>query len=85
VEQIGFFTGLGIVIVFVAAAAAARVLAVPSGLAPAPTAETETVPAAETETVPVATDGETTTLPRRLSWRRAAEKEAVVPENQGTS
>ena len=35
VEQIGFFTGLGVVIVFVAAAAAGRVLSVPSGLAPA--------------------------------------------------
>jgi hypothetical protein len=34
VEQIGFFTGLGIVVVFMAAAAVGRITAVPSGLAP---------------------------------------------------
>lgn len=34
VEQIGFFTGLGIVVVFMAAVAIGRITAVPSGLAP---------------------------------------------------
>jgi hypothetical protein len=72
VEQIGFFTGLGIVIVFVAAAAAGRVLAVPSGLAP--------TPAAEAETVPVATGRHATP-----AQRRAAEEEAAAQDNQRIS
>jgi hypothetical protein len=73
VEQIGFFTGLGIVIVFVAAAAAGWVLAVPSGLAP--------TPIAEAETVPVATGGRTAPLPQR----RAAGEEAATQDNQHIS
>jgi len=36
VEQIGFFTGLGIVGVFIAATALGRIVAVPSGLDPSP-------------------------------------------------
>jgi hypothetical protein len=67
-EQIGFFTALGVVIVFVAAAAFGRILSVPAGIRavePAPAAavarETavpgETVPAdtAPAETLPVRT------------------------------
>lgn len=46
-EQIGFFTGLGVVVVFVAAAAFGRILSVPAGVAEEPA---ETVPA-ETEIV----------------------------------
>ena len=92
VEQIGFFTGLGIVIVFVAAAATGRVLAVPSGLAPVTTAEavtvpvaTQTVPAA-TETLPVAPDRKPT-LPRRrpfLPQRRPflPQRRSVLPQRR---
>ncbi len=56
-EQLGFFSGLGVVIVFVAAAAFGRIMSVPAGIR---TVEpvTETVPA---ETVPV----EENPLPRR--------------------
>jgi hypothetical protein len=98
VEQIGFFTGLGIVIVFVAAAAAGRVLAVPSGLAPAPTAapETETIPVTEAATVPVATSGAAADreaplprrlphLPRRLSQRRVTEEQAPAKDSERIS
>jgi hypothetical protein len=52
-EQLGFFTALGVVIVFVAAAALGRILSVPAGIRvvePEPVAD---VPAAET--VPVQT------------------------------
>jgi hypothetical protein len=35
VEQIGIFTGLGVVVVFIAAAAFGRIMSVPAGLAPA--------------------------------------------------
>jgi hypothetical protein len=56
-EQLGFFSALGVVIVFVAAAAFGRIMSVPAGIR---TVEpvTETVPA---DTVPV----EETRLPRR--------------------
>jgi peptidoglycan/LPS O-acetylase OafA/YrhL len=47
-EQIGFFTGLGVVVVFIAAAALGRILALPAETVPVPV---ETVP---TETQPVA-------------------------------
>jgi len=46
-EQIGFFTGLGVVVVFVAAAAFGRILSLPAEAGEAPT---DTIPA-ETETV----------------------------------
>ena len=57
-EQLGFYTALGVVIVFVAGAALGRIASVTSGIAPAVRAETvpaervpaETVPA---ETVPI--------------------------------
>ena len=62
-EQLGFFSALGVVIVFVAAAAFGRILSVPSGIpviAAAPA--TETIPT--DETAPVKT-GRTMTLPFR--------------------
>jgi peptidoglycan/LPS O-acetylase OafA/YrhL len=46
-EQVGFFTGLGVVVVFIAAAAFGRILSLPAETAPAPV---ETVPP---ETQPV--------------------------------
>jgi hypothetical protein len=66
-EQLGFFSALGVVIVFIAGAAFGRILSVPSGIRPAETvpsatsaAETvpaETIPAetARTETIPAGT------------------------------
>jgi hypothetical protein len=72
VEQLGFFAGLGVVIVFVAAAAAGRVLAVPSGLAPALSAEADTVPvAAGRHTAP--------------AQRRAADEETAPQDTSSTS
>ena len=52
VEQLGFFSALGVVIVFIAAAAFGRILSVPAGIRPA-----ETVPSATSaaETVPAET------------------------------
>ncbi len=48
-EQLGFFTALGVVIVFVAAAAFGRILSVASGIRAIETApESETIPAEET-------------------------------------
>ncbi len=62
-EQLGFFTALGVVIVFVAAAAFGRILSVASGVPVIETVPpTETIPAAET--VP-ARSGRTLTLPFR--------------------
>ena len=76
-EQLGFFSALGVVIVFIAGAALGRILSVPSGIreveavppaatAPAQTVTTETVPTetAPTETVPAQTTA-TEALPRR--------------------
>jgi hypothetical protein len=76
-EQLGFFSALGVVIVFIAGAAMGRILSVPSGIreveavppattVPAETARTETVPTetAPTETVPAQTAA-TEALPRR--------------------
>jgi hypothetical protein len=61
-EQLGFFSALGVVIVFVAAAALGRVASVPAGIrtveaAPAATEPAATVPTetARTETVPTET------------------------------
>ena len=62
-EQIGFFTALGLVIVFIAAAAFGRIISVNSGIRVIETAPpAETIPAAET--VP-ARKGLTLTLPFR--------------------
>jgi hypothetical protein len=59
-EELGFFTALGLVIVFVAAAAFGRILSVASGVPVIETVpSTETIPAAETRS------GRTLTLPFR--------------------
>jgi hypothetical protein len=74
-EQLGFYSALGLVIVFIAAAAFGRILSVDSGIRPietAPPAET-TVPAADR--VPART-GPTMTLP----FRRA--RTETVPAGQ---
>jgi hypothetical protein len=76
-EQLGFFTALGVVIVFVAAAALGRISSVPSGIReieelPETTAPADTVPA---DTVPVETvrSEETRPVHTRLLPRRKAE------------
>jgi hypothetical protein len=51
-EQIGFFSALGVVIVFIAAAAFGRIASVPAGIRAVATEPATTVPA---ETVPIAT------------------------------
>jgi hypothetical protein len=62
-EQLGFFSALGVVIVLIAGAAAGRIVAVDSGIRTIETAPaTETIPAAER--VPAKT-GPTLTLPFR--------------------
>ena len=84
-EQLGFYSALGLVIVFIAAAAFGRILSVDSGIRTVetiPAAET-TVPAAETtvpaaERVPART-GPTMTLP----FRRA--RTETVPAGQASS
>jgi len=53
-EQIGFFSGLGVVVVLVAAAAAGRIASVASGIVPVG-AHARTTQAPVTETVPVQT------------------------------
>jgi hypothetical protein len=61
-EQVGFFSALGVVIVFIAGAAFGRILSVPSGIraaetVPSASSAAETVPAetARTETIPAET------------------------------
>jgi hypothetical protein len=84
-EQLGFYSALGLVIVFIAAAAFGRILSVDSGIRTVetiPAAET-TVPAAETtvpaaERVPART-GPTMTLP----FRRA--RTETVPAGQASN
>jgi hypothetical protein len=72
VEQIGFFTGLGIVAVFIAATALGRIVAVPAGLAPSP------APA-------VKNDGATRTDGTLPAQRRAAEGDAVGQDTEHIS
>src|ERR1700730_10324615 len=70
-EQLGFFSALGVVIVFIAGAALGRIVSVPSGIPVIETVPpTETVPAAET--APAKT-GRTMTLPFRRT--RTEDKE----------
>src|SRR5579863_4907276 len=74
-EQLGFFSALGVVIVLIAGAAAGRIVAVDSGIkaietAPTETAPTETVPAAER--VPAKT-GPSLTLPFRRARAETTE------------
>ncbi|MBV9094218.1 MAG: hypothetical protein JO132_10125 [Streptosporangiaceae bacterium] len=54
-EQIGFFTGLGVAVVFIAAAAFGRILSVPAGIAPAAVAPAPAETAEPAETEPVRT------------------------------
>ena len=78
-EQIGFFTALGLVIVFIAAAAFGRIMSVASGIPAIETvAPTETIPAAQT--VPAKT-GLTLTLPFRRARTETAPTEAL-PRSQ---
>ena len=72
-EQIGFFTALGVVIVFVAAAALGRVASVASGIREIEEIREDTVPA---DTVPVQTvrsEEETRPVHTRLLPRRKTE------------
>ena len=72
-EQLGFFFALGVVIVFIAAAAFGRIASVASGIRPIETAPpAETVPVAET--VPAKT-GPTLTLPFRRP--RTEDKQSI--------
>ena len=72
-EQLGFFSALGVVIVFVAAAAFGRIMSVPSGIRAIETeSPAETVPVAET--VPAKT-GPTLTLPFRRA--RTEDKQTI--------
>jgi hypothetical protein len=72
-EELGFFSALGVVIVFIAGAAFGRIMSVASGIRAVETVPpTETMPAAET--VPART-GRTLTLP---FWR--ARTETVVAQ-----
>jgi len=78
-EQLGFFTALGVVVVFVAAAAFGRILSVASGIPVVETAPaTETIPAAET--VPART-GRTLGLPFRRA-RTETETEIVPAQRE---
>jgi len=74
-EQLGFFSALGVVIVFIAAAAFGRIISVPSGIRAVETGPpAETVPVAET--VPAKT-GRTMTLPFRRTRTEDKETETV--------
>jgi len=79
-EQLGFFSALGVVIVFIAAAAFGRILSVASGI-PA----IETVPPAETipaeQTVPART-GPTLTLPFRRARTETLPQRHQTEETQ---
>jgi len=98
-EQLGFFTALGVVIVFVAGAALGRVASVTSGIPVAePVPETaasaaETVPAqtVPVETVPVEKGGNEETrpmrtrlLPRRTPAARSAEDAGTAEQTRQT-
>jgi hypothetical protein len=77
-EQLGFFTALGVVIVFVAAAALGRVASVTSGIR---TVEPETVPA-ETVPIPVvpASTAPASSLPLRTRFDAVPAKHARTEE-----
>jgi hypothetical protein len=81
-EQIGFFTALGLVIVFIAAAAFGRILSVASGI---PAIETippiETIPAEQT--VPART-GPTLTLPFRRARTESLPQQQTQTEDTQT-
>jgi hypothetical protein len=81
-EQLGFFSALGVVIVFIAAAAFGRILSVPSGIRAIETGPpTETIPAVET--VPAKT-GPTLTLPFRRNRTAAVPQQRARTEETQT-
>jgi hypothetical protein len=83
-EQLGFFSALGVVVVFIAAAAFGRIMSVPGGIAAIEEPVTETVPA---ETVPVRTamvpvsQTQASDLPSRRFLRRGAPAETVPAQD----
>jgi hypothetical protein len=83
-EQLGFFSALGVVVVFIAAAAYGRIMSVPGGIAAVEEPVTETVPA---ETVPVRTtmvpvsQTQASDLPSRRFLRREARAETVPAQD----
>ncbi len=97
-EELGFFYALGVVIVFIAAAAFGRILSVPSGIrtvepvtetVPAETVPAETVPAetVPAETVPIETvparDVATSGLPMRKVVARDEPADAAPARDTG--
>jgi hypothetical protein len=80
-EQLGFYSALGLVIVFIAAAAFGRIMSVASGIKEIETVPpTETIPAAET--VPVRT-GPTLTIPfRRTRTETLPQRQPQTEETQ---
>jgi hypothetical protein len=81
-EQLGFFTALGVVIVFVAAAAFGRIMSVDSGIRAVETVPpTETIPAAEREP---ATTGRTRSLPFRRNRAETAAARHARSEDRET-
>ncbi len=98
-EELGFFYALGVVIVFIAAAAFGRILSVPSGIRaaepvtetiPAETVPAETVPAGSVpaETVPIQTvparDVTTSGLPMRKVVARDVPADAAPAQDTST-
>ena len=78
-EQLGFYSALGLVIVFIAAAAFGRILSVPSGIPAIETVpRTETIPAEQT--VPV----RTLTLPFRRARTEALPQQQARTEDTQT-
>ena len=87
-EQLGFFTALGVVIVFVAGAALGRVASVTSGI---PVAEPVPETAAAADTVPVETVRNTETrpmrtrlLPRRIPAAQRAQDAGTAEQTRQT-
>jgi hypothetical protein len=83
-EQLGFFSALGVVVVFIAAAAFGRIKSVPGGIAAVEEPVTETLPP---ETVPVRTtmvpvsQTQASDLPSRRFLRREARAETVPAQD----
>jgi hypothetical protein len=79
-EQLGFFSALGVVIVLIAGAAAGRIVAVDSGIRAIETAPAETIPAVER--VPAKT-GPTLSLPFRRARTETARSEDTTTTTVG--
>jgi hypothetical protein len=78
-EQLGFFSALGVVVVFIAAAAFGRIMSVPGGVAAIEEPVAETVPV-RTATVPVS-QTQASDLPSRRFLRREAPAETVPAQD----